>query len=281
MQNAMQNPGLGVTGTIKRHDLFNSKYVDPRHIDVWLPPDYETSKTRHYAVVYMHDGQNLFDPRFAYGGVDWAIDETMTRLIAEKKIRPAIIVGIWNTPKRFQEYMPQKAVKDPNVANLKNLPVAVQGQIISDNYLKFIVKELKPFIDANYRTFTKPQDTFIMGSSMGGLISAYAMSEYPDVFGGAGCVSTHWPAGDGIVIDYLKGHLPKPQNHKLYFDFGTETLDATYEPFQQRIDAVMRSAGYRENKNWMTRKFVGAEHSEKAWRLRVHIPLTFFLNKEN
>ena len=116
-----------------------------------------------------------------------------------------------------------------------------------------------------------------MGSSMGGLISAYALCEYPHVFGGAGCVSTHFPAGKGAVIDYLAKNLPKPGAHKLWFDYGTETLDALYEPYQRRMDAVMKAAGYTEGRDWITKKFPGAEHSEKSWRARVDQPLTFLL----
>jgi predicted alpha/beta superfamily hydrolase len=116
-----------------------------------------------------------------------------------------------------------------------------------------------------------------MGSSMGGLISAYAVAEYPAVFGRAGCVSTHLPAGDGAMIDYLAKHLPAPGANRWYFDYGTATLDALYEPFQQRADAVMKAAGYTEGLDWITRKFPGAEHSEKSWRERVEIPLTFLL----
>ena len=270
----------GVTGTVKRHENFNSKYVDPRHVDVWLPPGYEQNSAARFPVIYMHDGQNLFDPKTSYTGIDWGVDETLTRLIAAGKTRAAIVVGVWNTPKRALEYMPQQAATGAGVRFLKDAPELPREQIISDNYLKFLVEELKPFIDATYRTLPGRADTFIMGSSMGGLISAYAMSQYPEVFGGAGCLSTHWVAGDGAVIAYLKQHLPDARTHKFYFDYGTETLDASYEPYQQKMDAVMRQAGYHAGKNWVTRKFVGAEHAEKAWRARVDIPLTFLLGKE-
>ncbi|MDW8466083.1 MAG: alpha/beta hydrolase-fold protein [Chloroherpetonaceae bacterium] len=149
----------------------------------------------------------------------------------------------------------------------------------SDNYLRFLVEELKPFIDSTYRTRPEQSHTFIMGSSMGGLISLYAICEYPHIFGGAACLSTHFPAADGAVIEYMKSHLPDPATHKIYFDYGTETLDAQYEPYQQRADAVMRQRGFIEGKNWITRKFPGDEHSERAWRKRVHIPLLFLLGK--
>jgi predicted alpha/beta superfamily hydrolase len=272
-------PKGGVIGTVKRHAAFPSKRVEPRNVDVWLPPSYEREPKRRYPVLYMHDGQNLFDPATSYGGVDWGVDEIMTKLIAGGEVREAIVVGVWNSPKRFNEYMPQKAVPGADARDLENIPVEISGPIISDAYLQFLVHELKPFVDATYRTRTGRGDTFVMGSSMGGLISAYAVCEYPMVFGGAGCVSTHWPAGDGIVIEYLKRALPRPRSHKFYFDFGTETLDATYEPYQQRADDVMRRAGYTENRNWVTRKFTGAEHSERSWRQRVDVPLIFLLGR--
>lgn len=281
---AQQTPQIlptpeGVTGNLKRHERFVSKYVDARNVDVWLPPGYEENRSKRFPVIYMHDGQNLFDPKLSFTGVDWGIDETMTRLIADGKIREAIVVGVWNTPKRFAEYMPQKPVVNSPLRALNDVPASRRGQIVSDNYLKFLVTELKPFIDSSYRTSAGRKDTFIMGSSAGALISAYAMTEYPNIFGGAGGVSTHWPVGDGIVIDYLRDNLPEPGTHKFYFDFGTETLDAGYEPFQRKMDEVMRKAGYQEGSNWITRKFAGAEHSERAWRKRVDVPLIFFLHK--
>ncbi|GAB3102175.1 alpha/beta hydrolase-fold protein [Lysobacter terrae] len=277
---ARHAPPLNVTGHVDSWQDIESDFVPARNVDVWLPPGYADHPHRRYPVVYMHDGQNLFDPQLSYIGVDWGIDETMTRLITDHRIREAIIVGVWNTPRRLQEYMPRKPVKS------ESLPVGVEGftplaraDIASDDYLKFLATELKPFIDSTYRTKRGRKDTFVMGSSMGGLISAYAVAEYPEVFGGAGALSTHWPIGDGVVIDWLSSHLPDPRTHRLYFDFGTATLDAQYAPYQQRMDAAMRANGYVEGRNWVTRKFEGAEHSERAWRARVDVPLEFLLGK--
>lgn len=103
------------------------------------------------------------------------------------------------------------------------------------------------------------------------------MIEYPDIFGGAGCLSTHWPIGEEALVDALGAGLAPAGRHRLYFDYGTETLDADYEPWQRRMDGWLRTAGYREGQDWSTRKFEGAEHSERAWRERVHIPLAFLL----
>ena len=173
--------------------------------------------------------------------------------------------------------MPQRALRGPLRFNVPGAADAQPSDITSDRYLAFLVQELKPLIDANYRTLQGRADTFIMGSSMGGLISQYAMSVHPEVFGGAGCVSTHWPAGDGIALDDFAAHLPDPATHRYWFDYGTATLDASYEPYQMRADEILRKAGYVEGQNWITKKFEGAEHSEKAWRLRVDQPLKFLI----
>lgn len=271
--------GPGVTGTVLRHAAMPSSHVAARNVDVWLPPGYAQNPERRYPVVYMHDGQNLFDPATSMGNVDWAVDEAMTGLIARGEARPAIIVGVWNTNKRREEYMPQRAVTRVMPMNVPGASDLQPGDIISDSYLAFLVEELKPFIDASYRTLPGRADTSVMGSSMGGLISQYAMSKYPDVFGGAGCVSTHWPAGDGIALDDFAAHLPDPTTHRYWFDYGTQTLDAGYEPYQRRADEILRKAGYVEGQNWITRKFEGAEHSEKAWRVRVDQPLVFLLGR--
>ncbi len=266
------------TARLVRHDAFPSAFVDPRRVDVWLPPGYDAAAAERYPVIYFHDGQNLFDPRLAYGGHTWGIDEAMHRLIAAGKTRGAIIVGLWNNGlTRFPEYMPRKAVTTADLGfgvGNQRMPAAM---IRSDEYLKFIAEELKPFIDRTYRTLPDRAHTSIAGSSMGGLISGYALAEYPAVFGAAACVSTHWPAGDGCVVEYFAQHLPHAGAHRLYFDFGTATLDALYEPFQQRMDAALRTLGYTEGRDWLTRKFPGAEHNEKAWSARVDLPLEFLL----
>ena len=149
--------------------------------------------------------------------------------------------------------------------------------VISDNYLKFLTQELKPFVDKNFRTLTDRDNTFVMGSSMGGSISAYAISEYPDIFCGAACLSTDWTHGKGAEIDWYEQHWPRGGKHRLYFDYGTETHDAPFEPYQKRMDTVLHQHGYIEGEDWITKKFDGADHSPMAWRERLHIPLTFLL----
>ena len=195
------------------------------------------------------------------------------------------MVGIWNTPKRRLEYLPQEAWD----AAPEKMQVYIEnnegGMPASREYLRFIVDELKPFIDRNYRTRSGREDTFMMGSSMGGLISLYGMIRHPDVFSAAACVSTHWPLHVDLndvnatvgFIGFLDSAMPPPEATRFYFDFGTEELDGLYEPHQRLIDDMMRRLGYTEGENWVTLKFEGAGHSEVAWNERVHIPLEFLL----
>ena len=116
-----------------------------------------------------------------------------------------------------------------------------------------------------------------MGSSMGGLILLYAMSKYPKAFGGAACLSTHWPIGDGVMLDYLQGHLPGPATRRLYFDRGTATLDAAYPAYQDLAAGLVRAGGYAEGRNFATRVFEGDAHDEASWSKRAEIPLRFLL----
>lgn len=277
---AVHAPPLNATGSTESWQRMPSRYVGARDVDVWLPPGYGKDPDKRYPVLYMHDGQNLFDPSLGYTGVDWDIDGAMTRLIEAGEIREAIVVGVWNTPLRFAEYMPKAPVHTKTVGSgIEGRAIGRVEDLRSDEYLRFLVEELKPFIDTQYRTLPGRDDTLIMGSSMGGLISLYASAQYPEVFGGVGAVSTHWPACDGCVVDWLAAHLPDPNTHRLYFDHGTATLDALYPPFQARMDAALREGGYIEGKNAMTRRFEGAEHNEAAWRTRVDIPLRFLLGK--
>lgn len=260
-----------------RHEKFQSALVTSRHVDVWLPPGYKDHSQR-FPVLYMHDGQNCFEPEDSSFGVAWEVQHALARLIEAGQARQAIVVGIWNLHMlRYPEYRPAKPFLYLSEASRTAVLEGLGGMPFSDNYLAFIVSELKPFIDGTYRTLPGRDDTFLMGSSMGGLISLYGICEYPNVFGGAGCVSTHWPAVEGVIIPYLRDLLPHPATHRIYFDHGTETLDALYAPLQAETDRVMSDAGYTPGHNWTTRVFPGTNHSEGAWQARVHIPLGFLL----
>ena len=279
-------------GTIVDLGVLKSKYADPRRVIVWLPPGYKRRGPK-YAVLYMHDGQNLFDTATAGYGMEWEIDEHLSRLIAEKKVRPTIVVGIWNTPKRLQEYVPSKAFNGLPPEYREKVRALYGGDPLSDGYLKFIVRELRPMIDKRFNVKTDRPNTMIMGSSMGSLISLYAIDEYPRIFGGAGMMSTHWPlfmSPDGKSVDdreyevvssaferYLAPALPSARTHKLYFDHGSETLDAIYARYQHRVDAVVSRQGYRQWFNALSLSFPGQKHNEVSWASRVAVPLQFLL----
>jgi predicted alpha/beta superfamily hydrolase len=268
-----------VTGMVFRYGNFPSRNTDARNIDVWLPPGYVNNTNQRYAVLYVHDGQNLFDSKDSMSRVEWGLDEMMTRLTNENRIRKTIVVAIWTTPRRMHEFMPQKSFDKAVVYSKSKRRRSVYTNSGSDDYLRFIVRELKPFIDERYRTLPGRENTFIMGSSMGGLMSLYAISEYPKTFGGAACLSTQFALAKGVILRYMEKRLAPPKNHKIYFDVGTKTLDKDNAPYQLRADAIMRRKGYQESVNWITRTFAGEEHSERAWRKRVDIPLVFLLGK--
>jgi len=263
-----------------RHDTFPSAYVPPRHVDVWLPPGYNADPARRYPVLYMNDGQNCFDAADAAYGVAWNVQHALSRLIETGEARPALIVGIWNSAtRRVLEYRPARPFLALSEHARQRVTAGMGGWPSSDDYLAFLVRELKPFIDNTYRTLSSRDDTFIMGSSMGGLISLYALCEHPDVFDGAGCVSSHWPAIEGVIASYLREHLPDPATHRLYFDHGTETIDTLYAPTQAVVDGVVREAGYTPEVNWRTAVFPGAGHFEADWAARVEVPLRFLLGQ--
>jgi enterochelin esterase-like enzyme len=273
-------------GRVERLENFPSKFVDARHVDVWLPQGY--TPTKRYAALYMHDGQMLFDAATTWNKQTWAVQDTVQRLISEGRIPDTLIVGVWNNGKfRHSEYFPQKFLPGmPEALRVRFLNEALQGQARSDGYLRFLVEELKPAIDARYATKREAASTFLMGSSMGGLISAYAMNEYPQVFGGAAGLSTHWVGGFKpnaaiplAAFNYLRDHLAEPATHRLYQDHGTTELDAIYAPYQSVINDLVREHGYEDGKNFETRVFEGTGHNELAWAARLEIPLLFLMGK--
>ncbi|WP_396145940.1 alpha/beta hydrolase [Flavobacterium sp.] len=282
------------SGTIERIENFKSQFVTERNIDIWLPENYSTEKK--YSVLYMHDGQMLYDPETTWNKQAWDVDDVLGKLMQESKIQDVIVVGMFNGGiTRHIDYFPQRPFESLTTfqqdsiykANRSNgQSVFNNGKINSDNYLKFIVKEIKPLIDKKYSVYTDKEHTFVAGSSMGGLISMYAICEYPNVFGGAACLSTHWPGIFGIkgnpipdaFFNYLNKHLPDPKDHKIYFDYGTATLDAMYETLQPQVDKIMEANNY-DASNWVTKKFDGDDHSEKSWNRRLAIPMEFILGK--
>ena len=284
-----------VEGTIVRIDSFPTKFIKTRTVDVWLPKTY--SKEKKYSVLYMHDGQMLFDSTTTWNKQEWKVDEVASKLMAENKVNDFIVVAIWNIPQiRHTDLFPKKPLEALTKEKQNSLFDEAKKlnynftihDINSDNYLKFIVKDVKPFIDENYSVYTDANHTAIMGSSMGGLISMYAICEYPKIFGKASCLSTHWvglkdfennPIPESFFA-YMKENLPNPKTHKIYFDYGTETLDASYLKYEYCVDEVLKEKGYNDS-TYKNLKFEGENHSEASWQKRINVPFEFMFKKIN
>lgn len=269
-----------VVGNLAIHEDFKSEYVEGRPVRVWTPEDYDPSVK--YDVIYMHDGQNLFDASLTWNNQEWGVDEVLTQMMKSGQIRPCIVVGIDNTALRYEEYYPS--------AICPNVPEGVlpdDFRPLGDEYLKFLTEEVKPWVDDNYSTWGDPAHTFVMGSSCGGLISSYAFCEYPDVFGGAACLSTHSslmnpytkidqkPASE-VYLAYLKDKLPTDPDHILYMDCGDCPIDSAYKESQAAINEMLSASDWSST-NYMYRFFPGQSHSESDWRSRLHVPILFLL----
>ncbi|MBL8513835.1 MAG: alpha/beta hydrolase [Betaproteobacteria bacterium] len=278
------------TGRIERLENFPSRHVAPRHVDVWLPATYDPAKR--YQVLYMHDGQNLFDGKLNWTMKSWRADQAVSNLVRRGAIEDTILVGIWNNGKdRYAEYYPQKFLAfAPEAVQREYEKEAANGKLQSDAYLKFIVEELKPTIDKRYPTKPGRAHTFIAGSSMGGLISIYALCEFPEVFGGAGGLSTHWvgrPTAWGrervrnaalplAAMNYLAMRLPDPSTHRIHSDRGDDWLDSLYAPAHRMFIEVLRERGYgaENSSTWVVD---GTGHSEADWAARLERVLQFLL----
>lgn len=258
-----------------------SAHIPAQHVTIWLPPGYDRGRQR-YGVVYMHDGQNVFFPAKSGYGKAWEADKSLLRLIAAKQVDPVIIVAIWNPgAARARQYYPQALYAGGPRWARDEADRLFKGPVYSDAYLKFLTSELKPMIDRRYRTLADRDHTAIVGSSMGGLISLYAIAEYPLVFGSAGCVSTHWPLSNLVVTPaqrdellaiwgkYLTERLGPPEGRRIWFDHGDQTLDGFYGPWQSAIDAKLISIGWQPGRDMSTRLYQGAAHEEGAWAARL------------
>ena len=277
------------TGNVHRHYIISPQMGDTVTIDVWTPEGYDGS-SRRYPVIYMHDGQNLFDATTTWNHQSWEMDSVIGTLIADGKISVPVIVGIHSVAEsRKGDLMPENALKYLPEKRSEAVDEFLDTTSLRGNaYAAFIVNTLKPRMDALYRLSPERDSTFVMGSSMGGLMSIYALSEYPETFGAAGCLSTHWIGtldGNNAFSDamyaYLDEKLPRDGHHRLYLDHGTTTLDSLYGPSEERMIGLVRSHGYSEERGTLE-TFVdeGGAHQESSWAARVWRPLQFLLGEK-
>ncbi|MBF2054616.1 MAG: alpha/beta hydrolase [Candidatus Sericytochromatia bacterium] len=253
-----------ITGQVARHAQLRSQHLQhARDVLVWLPPGYDSSQQR-YPVLYMHDGNNLFDRRTSFGGSEWEVDERAEQLIRQGSIQPVIIVGIYNSPARMDEYTWH--------------PMALNGQMQGGQgaqYARFVVEELKPLIDQTYRTRPERAHTAMMGSSLGGLISFYTARAYPQVFGQVGLMSPSIWWKDRQILNDLDG---LPPDLRIWLDMGTREGRQPEVMLQNAKDMAraLEQRGFEHFRNLAFHVAPDADHSERAWAARIEHPLRFF-----
>ncbi|MEW6278761.1 MAG: alpha/beta hydrolase-fold protein [Candidatus Eremiobacterota bacterium] len=255
--------GGTICGDIQAHDFRSEILDESRTILVYRPPGYSDKSPWNYPVLYLFDGQNVFDVRTAAFGVEWRLDETAEALIQARKMEPILMVAVYNSPDRFDEYTPSH---DPE-----------HGGGGADRYGAFLIRELKPFIDRIYKTNRKASSTALMGSSLGGLCALYLGWKHPETFGLVAALSPSlWWAGR----DLIAAIAGDPRTHgpqKVWLDMGTEESDEDRNRNQvpdviddvRTMKAVLLQKGYRLNEDFFYREVQGAYHDERSWSDRV------------
>jgi predicted alpha/beta superfamily hydrolase len=260
--------GSTLTGNFRLHSEFPSTFLKhKRDVLVLLPPNYDTETERHYPVLYVQDGQNLFDAATAFGGNEWHVDETAQEMTAKSEIEPLIIVGIYNTGEhRIAEYTPSRDKKQ-NAGG--------EGRA----YGRFVVEELKPFIDATYRTCSDRDNTGVAGSSLGGLISLYLALHYPYVFGRVAALSPSiwW---DRRMILRLVRALKRSTNQRIWIDAGTDEGKTTLTNVRDLKELLLQK-GWRQGEDLAYLEVSGAGHNEGAWAARFGAVLGFLFPKKH
>ena len=256
------------SGNLWLHELSSRIFGNTRLLRVWLPPDYDGWGDTRYPVLYLNDGQNLFEPATAFAGVDWQVGETATRLIAEEKIRPLIIVGIDNTKNRASEYIPYKS-KDPKVLNAKG-----------DCYPDFLQREVMPLIEERYAVLRGSANTGLGGSSLGGLITLYTQLAAPGVFGRLLIESPSLFVANGKILKQSAQLRNWPQ--RIYLGVGTHEVGNTDKDAEtvddvRELESILRLAGLDDQRLKVLVE-ESAAHNEAAWAARFPEALEFLFS---
>lgn len=250
-------------GKLEKIENFSSAILNNhRTLRVYLPPSYTENPQKKYPVLYMHDGQNLFEASTAFGGVEWQVDENMNSLIVQGKIREAIVVGMDNTGgSRLREYTPTSDAK--------------YGGGNGDMYLDFIITEVMPFINEKYRTLPGKDNSMLMGSSLGGLISFYGGWTRSETFGSVGCLSSSFWWNNENQLQQVKKATHAPMLN-IYIDSGD---DSDGKQQMLRMHTALKEHGYKDKDNLYHYVDENGKHSEKYWAQRLFLPLMFLLGK--
>ena len=256
------------SGQIWLHELNSRIFGNTRLLRVWLPPDYDGWGAMRYPVLYLNDGQNLFDPATAFAGLHWRVGETATRLIAEQKIRPLIIVGIDNTKRRINEFIPYRS-RDPRVWRAR-------GKC----YPEFLQREVMPLIEERYSVLKGPENTGLGGSSLGGLITLYTQVAAPGVFGQLSIESPSLSVAERKILDDSRRVRIWPA--RTYLATGTHETgdtekDARIVSDVRELESILRQAGV-DQQRLKVRIDEGATHNESAWAARFPEALEFLFS---
>jgi predicted alpha/beta superfamily hydrolase len=254
-------------GLIRCHRRFPSVFARHRRdVLVYLPPGYRQARDRRYPVLYFQDGQNVFDAATSFAGVEWEVDETAERLVRAGAMAPLIVVAVANTPDRVAEYTP--------------VPDSARGGIGggAETYARFLIQELKPFIDARYRTLTGPESTGIAGSSLGGLAALYLGWAHPGTFSRLGLVSPSVSWAEQSIVRFIR-QMPRPEA-RIWLDIGT--AEGSSPGMARQVVGSVRALrrtllhqGFILGKDLAYHEVSGAGHHEGAWAARVDPMLRF------
>lgn len=248
-----------ITGKVEYLRDITYPGLEPRDVIIWLPPSYDSLHFKSYPVLYMHDGQNIIDPLTSSFNIDWQLDETADSLFKAGEIVEIIIVGIYNTFNRYAEYSPNDT-----------------GYL----YMKFIVEELKPIIDKNYRTKPGRESTATGGASMGGLISLMLVWEHSETFSMAACLSSAFLYRNFNYVSTVSEYEGDKKPIKLYIDNGGDALDNVLQPGIDLMLEALSEKGFLKGEDLIWFKDENAVHSESAWAERSWRFLKMFFGRE-
>lgn len=258
----------GVTGDLRLHEFTSRIFRNTRFLRVWLPPRYdaEENKNRHYPVFYLNDGQNLFEPATAFGGVEWGVDETLDRLIRQEVIPPLIAIGIDNAQTdRMKEYLPYRSLQ-PRI-------LWPRGK----QYPEFLLREVMPFVCERYRIARGPENTGLGGSSLGALIALYTVIERPGIFGRLLLESASLFISQRRVLKASRFVRQWPEKIFLAIgsrEAGREDKDRRVVADVQILERNLRRAGM-DDQRLRVKIDAGATHSEAEWAKRFPEAVTF------
>jgi len=256
-----------LTGNIQRHPNFRSKILgNRRDVLVYLPPGYRRFSRRDYPVLYLHDGQNVFDAATSFAGVEWGVDETAQRMIGKGFIEPLIIVAVSNMGEdRIHEYAPTRGVYDHTAERKK------RSRGLARQYGDFLINELKPYIDRKYRTKRGPEFTGLGGSSLGGLVTLAIGILYPQAFSRLIVMSPSIWWDDFAIYRLVDSIRDKPPL-KIWLDTGTN--EPGWEQARELRNRLVQK-GWKVLDDLQYLEVKGADHSERAWAARVDMALHF------